>query len=220
MTDSKKSICLPNKGKRRMKKVKMWLTRMVGVILLIVLSPGLVIIGLLVWVLSRRPIFFKQRRIGLKGKVFWLYKFRTMYVGAEADREEYKEINEADGPVFKIKNDPRFTKIGKFLSHSGIDELPQLINIWRGEMALIGPRPLPIYEEEKIKEKYRKKRRSILPGIISVWVLKGSHENFTFEDWMKMDVDYVDKKSMFYDSLLFLKSIKFVTVLFLKAILS
>lgn len=143
-----------------------------------------------------------------------------MYVGAEKDQAKLRQKNEADGPVFKIKNDPRFTKIGRFLSHSGLDELPQLINICKGEMALIGPRPLPIHEEKEIKEKFRGIRKSILPGIISVWVLKGSHSKFTFNDWMKMDVEYVKRKSLGYDVVLFLKSIKLATILFLKAILS
>ncbi len=220
MTDSTKSICLPKNGSRRMKIARMLLTRLVGVILLIILSPVLLVEALVLLVVSGRPVLFKQKRVGKRGKVFWMYKFRTMYVGAEEDRKKYIKKNEADGPVFKIKDDPRFTKIGKFLSHSGLDELPQLINVVKGEMTIIGPRPLPVYEEAKIDEKYKNKRRSILPGIISVWVLKGSHKHVDFEGWMKMDMDYIDRKSCFYDFKLFTKAIKLAVVLISKAITS
>lgn len=143
------------------------------------------------------PILYSQNRIGYKGKVFKIYKFRTMYVGAEEDKEKYSELNEANGPVFKIKNDPRFHRLGSFLSHTGLDELPQFINIIKGEMAVVGPRPLPVSEAVKISEKY-KPRQNVLPGIISPWIFRGYHK-MTFSDWMRSDVDYVKKKSFVYD---------------------
>jgi lipopolysaccharide/colanic/teichoic acid biosynthesis glycosyltransferase len=105
-----------------------------------------------------------------------------------------KKLNEADGPVFKIKEDPRFTRFGKFLNHTGLDELPQLFNVFSGTMALIGPRPLPVAEEKKLKPWHRA-REKILPGIISPWVLEGYHRN-TFDAWMKSDIEYSKRKSL------------------------
>lgn len=109
----------------------------------------------------RGGLFFIQERVGQDGKIFRMYKFRTMYPGAERDRKKYQRLNEADGPVFKIKDDPRFTKLGKCLAGTGLDELPQIINVFKGEMSLVGPRPLPIDEETKIPAKWRLKRRTV-----------------------------------------------------------
>ncbi len=131
-----------------------------------------------------------------------------MYQGAERDRKKYLELNEADGPVFKIKNDPRFTKLGKALSKSGIDELPQIVNILKGEMAFVGPRPLPLEEEGKIPEEYRLVRRQVLPGIVSPWVFIGYH-SVPFKKWMESDLEYVKNKSLFLDLFYLLKGFLF-----------
>lgn len=111
-----------------------------------------------------KRLFFIQGRTGKNGKIFRMFKFRTISPGAERDQKKYRHLNEADGPVFKIRNDPRFTKFGKWLAWSGLDEPPQVINILKGEMALVGPRPLPPDEERKIPRKWRYKRRTIKPG--------------------------------------------------------
>ena len=148
-----------------------------------------------------------------------MYKFRTMYVGAEKDRGKYIKNNEADGPVFKIRDDPRFSGCGKILSHSGLDELPQLVNILRGEMAFVGPRPLPVYEEDKIDNKTKEIRRSVLPGIISTWVLKGTHSKNDFGSWMKLDRQYVLKKNPIYDLGLFVRAVILLGKLVIKALL-
>jgi lipopolysaccharide/colanic/teichoic acid biosynthesis glycosyltransferase len=143
------------------------------------------------------PLFFKQERIGKGKKTFIMYKIRTMMVGAEELKKKYLHLNETDGPVFKIKNDPRYTKIGKILTRTGLDELPQFVNVVRGEMALVGPRPLPGDEAVKVPKKYQK-RFSVLPGITSLWVIRGSHE-LSFDEWMRLDLKYVKNRSFWQD---------------------
>lgn len=144
-----------------------------------------------------KKIIFYQPRIGKNGREFTMYKFRTMYKGADKDQKKYQKLNEADGPVFKIYNDPRYTKLGKFLAHTGLDELPQIINVLKGEMAIVGPRPLPTGEAVKLK-KWQKKREKVLPGITSPWIVNGHHK-IAFDDWMKSDLWYVENKSFFLD---------------------
>ncbi len=161
--------------------------------------------------MSQGPFIFEQKRAGKNKKPFTLYKIRTMVVNAENIKSKISNLNEADGPVFKIKNDPRYTKIGKFLSHTGLDEIPQLINVIKGEMDFVGPRPLPVDEANKVPKKYER-RFSILPGITSLWIIRGAH-NLTFDQWMKLDMEYVVKKSISYDSEIFLTTLKRVIFL-------
>lgn len=160
----------------------------------------------------RGGLFFIQERAGKDGKVFRMYKFRTMYPGAEKDQERYRHFNEANGPVFKIHNDPRFTKIGRWLARTGLDELPQIINVIKGEMVLVGPRPLPPSEEKKIPAKWRMKRRSVKPGITSSWVVSGGH-TLKFREWMELDMKDIDKKGSIYDIVI---GIKTIALLFIK----
>jgi lipopolysaccharide/colanic/teichoic acid biosynthesis glycosyltransferase len=138
---------------------------------------------------SKGPVLFVQKRAGKDGKVFRMFKFRTMKLGASRLQRRYMSLNEADGPVFKIYNDPRFTGIGKLLSRTGLDELPQLINILKGEMSTVGPRPLPLEEARRLS-KYQKVRELVKPGITSNWVVSGSHA-LSFDKWMKLDRKYV-----------------------------
>ncbi len=169
--------------------------------LILALSPLLVAIilitSLFVIFYSGFPILFIQDRVGKKGKVFSMCKFRTMVVQAEKLKTKYVKLNEADGPVFKIKDDPRYTKIGKFLSRTGLDELPQVINILRGEMSLVGPRPLPIYEAKKLT-KEQNIRLLVKPGITSTWIANGHHKH-TFNTWMNMDKEYVQNATLITD---------------------
>lgn len=151
-------------------------------------------------------LFFIQERVGQDGKIFRMYKFRTMRPGADKDQEKFWHLNEASGPVFKIKNDPRFTRIGKWLAQSGLDELPQIINILRGEMAMVGPRPLPPREECQIHSKWRNRRRSVKPGLTSSWVVKGTHR-LTFQQWMKLDMEDIEEKSFIHDTLVVIKTV-------------
>lgn len=177
--------------------------------LILVLSPVYIILSFLVLAFSGWPVFYTQKRVGLNGKTFWLYKFRTMVNGAEEQQGDLRCLNEASGPVFKIRNDPRFTKIGRLLSHSGLDELPQLFNVLKGEMNFVGPRPLPISEEKKIDKKYRKQRKSIRPGIMSPWIFDGYH-SLSFNDWMKSDMEYIKNRSFVYDLNIFFRSFVFL----------
>lgn len=174
-----------------------WLQRLLALIILIITLPFFGLLWLLVKIEDGGPLFFKQERMGKGKEPFVMYKVRTMVVGAEKLKKKYFHLNEADGPVFKIRNDPRYTKIGKILTRTGLDELPQLINVVRGEMALVGPRPLPWDEAVKVPKKYQK-RFSVLPGITSLWVVKGSHE-LSFDEWMGLDLRYVKNKSFWQD---------------------
>jgi lipopolysaccharide/colanic/teichoic acid biosynthesis glycosyltransferase len=152
-------------------------------------SPLFFAIALLVLITEGWPVLFVQKRVGKDGRVFDIYKFRTMYVGADDDQNKYRSSNEADGPVFKIREDPRFVGIGKCLSHVGLDELPQLCNVIKGDMSLVGPRPLPFHEYEKVTKTYPW-RTLINPGIVSSWVLNGSHA-LSFQAWMGLDRKYI-----------------------------
>ncbi|MFZ5845616.1 MAG: sugar transferase [Patescibacteria group bacterium] len=171
-----------------------------------------VLIALLILLTSGRPIFYRQRRIGKNGKQFVLYKFRTMKVGADKIQPSLAHLNEADGPVFKIRNDPRYTPLGRFLSHLGLDELPQLINILRGEMALVGPRPLPVVEAKKLKS-WMREREQILPGIISPAVVSGRYHQ-DFVSWMKSDLAYLSQKRFWYDTVLVLRTSRLLLKVF------
>lgn len=179
-----------------------------AIILIILLFPIFFIISILIKITSNGPVFFRQTRMGKNKQPFLIYKFRTMAEGAEKMQDKYRKYNEADGPVFKIKNDPRFTKIGKWLAYTGFDELPQLINIIKGDMAFVGPRPLPIAEANKIPKKYHK-RFEVLPGITSTWVINGTHK-LSFREWMELDMNYVENKSLFMDIKIGLQSIEMI----------
>ena len=143
------------------------------------------------------PIFFTQKRVGKNGSIFKMYKFRTMIKDAEKLQSKYKKLNEADGPVFKIRDDPRYTKFGKILSRTGLDELPQILNVLKGEMCLVGPRPLPVYEAKKLT-KTQNIRLLVKPGITSSWIVNGHHKH-AFSDWMKLDKEYVQNANLLTD---------------------
>jgi exopolysaccharide biosynthesis polyprenyl glycosylphosphotransferase len=178
----------------------------VSLFVIIVLSPAFLVISLLIKLTSRGPVVFKQTRVGLRGRQFSLYKFRTMIVDAEKLKKQLEAENEADGPVFKIKDDPRVTKIGKFLRRSGLDELPQLFNILKGEMSLIGPRP-PLPEETKSYKRWQLRRLSVKPGLSCFWQIKPDRNSIKFEKWMEMDLAYIDNWSLRLDFIILLKTI-------------
>lgn len=180
-----------------------------SILILLVLSPFMLIIALVIKLTSNGPVFFKQVRVGLRGRQFYLYKFRTMVVNAEALKEKLIAANEMDGPVFKIKNDPRVTKIGRILRKTGLDELPQFFNVLKGEMSLIGPRP-PLPEEVKKYERWQLRRLSVKPGITCTWQIIPNRNNVLFEQWMKLDLAYIDNWSPKLDIQLFFKTIKTV----------
>lgn len=178
-------------------------------VILITISPILLVIAILIKMTSKGPVFFKQVRVGLRGRQFYLYKFRTMVVNAEELKAKLMEKNEMDGPVFKIKNDPRITKIGRILRKTGIDELPQLFNVLKGEMSLIGPRP-PLPDEVKQYERWQLRRLSVKPGITCTWQIVPNRNSVVFEQWMKLDLAYIDNWSPKLDLQLFFKTIKTV----------
>lgn len=165
---------------------------------LIMLSPFFLGIALIIKATSAGPIFFRQRRCGLNGREFDIYKFRTMVVDAEEKLEALKEFNEREGPVFKMKNDPRITWIGRFLRKTSLDELPQLINVLKGDMSLIGPRP-PLPTEVRNYERWQRRRLSFRPGIACIHEVV-AREDTDFERWMKMDLEYIDNWSLSLDA--------------------
>ncbi len=181
----------------------------ISMFMLITLLPLFLIVSALVKYTSPGPIIYKQARVGLRGRKFYLYKFRTMVYNAELLRKGLDAENEADGPVFKIKNDPRVTKIGKFLRKTGLDELPQLFNILKGEMSLIGPRP-PLESETRQYKRWQLRRLSVKPGLTCFWQIKPDRNNIKFEKWMDLDLAYIDNWSLRLDILIFFKTIKTV----------
>jgi lipopolysaccharide/colanic/teichoic acid biosynthesis glycosyltransferase len=181
----------------------------VSILALLFLWPFFLIIALMIEVESEGPMIFKQKRVGKDGEVFLMYKFRTMIKNAEELKENYLRFNEADGPVFKIKNDPRFTKVGKVLARTGLDELPQFINVLKGEMSLIGPRPFPINEAKQIPSSYKKKRQALTPGMTSLWVISGAH-SLSFRKWMQLDHKYQRNISFKNDLVIFFTTVKMV----------
>jgi len=164
---------------------------------LIVLSPLLLLICLAIKLGTDGPVFFKQVRCGINGRHFEVYKFSTMVEDAEMLKSQLNGANEMDGPVFKIKDDPRVTTIGKFLRKTSLDELPQLFNVLKGEMSLVGPRP-PLPEEVEAYLPHQRRRLSMKPGITCIWQVSGRNR-IGFEQWMKLDLKYIDNWSLWLD---------------------
>lgn len=168
-----------------------------AVIGLIVLSPILLIVAILIKIDSKGPILFKQQRVGKDGNEFGMYKFRSMVINAEELKDSLEDKNEMSGPMFKMKNDPRITRVGKFIRKTSIDELPQLINVIKGEMSLVGPRPSLPKEVAQFKP-WMKERLTVKPGLTCYWQVSGRN-NIPFEEWMKMDIKYIKERSLWVD---------------------
>jgi exopolysaccharide biosynthesis polyprenyl glycosylphosphotransferase len=179
------------------------------VMLLIAAAPILGLIALLIKVDSPGPVFFKQERVGRNKRRFQLFKFRTMVNGADKQQQMLEHLNEAAGPVFKIKDDPRITRIGKFLRCYSIDELPQLFNVLKGEMSLVGPRPLPVRDVARIDIRWHKRRLSVKPGVTCLWQVNG-RSDVSFNDWVRMDLEYIDQWSLGLDMKILMKTIPVV----------
>lgn len=171
---------------------------------LIVLAPILIVVAILIKIESKGPVIFSQERVGINNKKFKMYKFRSMVVNAEDMKEKLEKQNERKGPMFKIKNDPRITTIGRFIRKTSIDELPQLINILKGEMSIVGPRPsLP---KEVIQfEPWMLERLKVKPGLTCYWQVQG-RDHIEFEDWMRLDVKYVKDRNFLLDIKLVFKT--------------
>jgi exopolysaccharide biosynthesis polyprenyl glycosylphosphotransferase len=178
----------------------------ISALLLIILSPMLIAASLAIKLTSPGPVFFLQERIGLNKRRFRIYKFRTMVPNAEGLMAKLEVHNEASGPVFKIKNDPRITPIGKLLRRSSIDELPQLLNVFTGDMSLVGPRPLPVRDYEGFNEDWQRRRFSVKPGITCLWQVNG-RSGVSFDQWMLLDLQYMDEWSLWLDFKILAKTV-------------
>ena len=173
---------------------------------LILLSPLFLLLMVAVKLTSRGPIFFVQDRCGLGGRVFRFYKFRTMVVDAEQRKAELEHLNEMKGPVFKIAHDPRITKIGAILRKTSLDELPQLLNVLKGEMSLVGPRP-PVPDEVERYDARQAQRLSVIPGITGLWQVNGRSGVPDFEKWVQLDLEYARRWTFWLDIQILLKTI-------------
>jgi len=194
---------LPSKELQRLGKIL--LDIVVSSLLLILLFPLFLITALAVSLTSPGPIIFSQIRLGANGRRFKLYKFRTMIENAEVLKDKLLSQNEAAGPVFKMKEDPRLTSLGKILRRTSIDELPQLINVLKGEISLVGPRP-PLSTEVDEYHRWQRRRLSMKPGITGLWQVSG-RSNVDFDEWMKLDLEYIDKWSFWLDIKILLKTV-------------
>ena len=175
-------------------------------IAMIFFLPLFMVVAVSIKLCSKGPVFFKQERLGLNGRRFILYKFRSMVNNAEKEQEQLKAMNEADGPAFKIKKDPRIIPIvGTFLRKTGIDELPQLINVLKGEMSIVGPRP-PVPSEVGKYDNWQRRRLSMKPGITCLWQITPGRNDVSFEDWMNLDLKYIDNWSLGLDFKILLKT--------------
>lgn len=170
------------------------------------LLPVFAVVAILIKVTSSGPVFFIQDRVGLSKRRFRLFKFRTMIKDAEQQIKELEEFNEVSGPVFKIKDDPRITSLGKFLRKTSIDELPQLFNVFKGDMSLVGPRPLPVRDYEGFDQDWHRRRFSVRPGITCLWQVNG-RSDIQFDRWMELDMQYIDEWSLKLDLMILLKTI-------------
>jgi len=173
---------------------------------LLILSPILLITAIAIKLTSPGPVLFVQERVGLNKRRFKIFKFRTMISNAEMLMADLEKHNEATGPVFKIKNDPRITTIGKFLRRRSIDELPQLFNVLKGDMSLVGPRPLPVRDYEGFNEDWQRRRFSVKPGITCLWQVNG-RSGISFNQWMILDLRYLDEWSIWLDLKILAKTV-------------
>jgi exopolysaccharide biosynthesis polyprenyl glycosylphosphotransferase len=171
----------------------------------LMLSPVFVATAIAVKLDSPGPVFFRQTRVGKNGRPFKMLKFRSMHMDAEARLESLRALNEVSGPVFKMKHDPRITRVGSFIRRTSLDELPQFLNVLSGEMSIVGPRP-PVPAEVKQYQRWQRRRLSVKPGITCTWQVSGRN-NIDFEQWMRLDLHYIDNWSLWRDVQICLKTV-------------
>lgn len=198
----------PKNSKALYEFLKRVLDGLVSFIALVVLSPLFIIVAIAIKIDSKGPIIYSQIRVGKNEKKFKMYKFRSMVSDAEGMMDELRDKNEMDGPMFKIKHDPRITSVGKFIRKTSIDELPQLINILKGEMSIVGPRPSLPDEVEQF-EPWMFKRFEVKPGLTCFWQVSGRN-NVGFKQWMEMDKKYVIERNFLLDIKLIFKTFKVI----------
>ncbi len=170
-----------------------------AVFLLCLTSIPLLVVAILVRLTSPGPVLFRQQRSGLNGRPFTMYKFRSMVTNAEQLKHELAALNEMSGPVFKVTNDPRVTPVGRFLRKTSLDEFPQLLNVLKGEMSLVGPRPLPVDETKRFDDIAHRRRLSVKPGLTCLWQISGRNEVKSFDDWVRLDLEYIDNWTIWLD---------------------
>jgi exopolysaccharide biosynthesis polyprenyl glycosylphosphotransferase len=185
-----------------------------SLVLLVFLTviPVIPLIALAIKLTSPGPVLFRQQRSGLNGSPFTLYKFRTMVTNAEQFKHELEAMNEMSGPVFKVTNDPRVTPVGKFLRKYSLDELPQLFNVLRTEMSLVGPRPLPVDEVKRFEDLAHRRRLSVKPGLTCLWQISGRNQISDFKEWVRLDLEYIDHWSLWLDLKILIRTIPAVLV--------
>ena len=187
--------------------VKGVLDRVIALIAIIIFIVPMFVIAILIRLTSPGPAVFRQLRAGKHGKPFVMYKFRSMADDAEMRRVEMEPFNQMQGPVFKVDQDPRITPLGRWLRRTSMDELPQLFNVLFGDMSLVGPRPLPIYEVEKFQDTAQRRRLSVKPGITCLWQISGRNQVVDFGEWVRLDLDYIDRWSLGLDFKILLRTI-------------
>jgi exopolysaccharide biosynthesis polyprenyl glycosylphosphotransferase len=191
--------------------VKRFIDISLSLLLLVLFSPVLFVVTILNKLTTPGPVFFLQERVGYNKRTFNIIKFRTMVEGAESLLPSLRRFNETEGPTFKIKDDPRVTKLGKILRKSSIDELPQLINVLKGDLSLVGPRPLPVRDYQGFNEDWQKRRFSMKPGITCFWQIEG-RSNISFSRWMELDMRYIDNWSLWLDFVILWKTLPIVVM--------
>ncbi|HMG74415.1 MAG TPA: sugar transferase [Pyrinomonadaceae bacterium] len=177
-----------------------------AILLLLIAAPALLLVAVLIKLETKGPIFFVQERVGLNKRRFRMLKFRTMQRDAESRMSELEHLNEKSGPIFKIRNDPRITSVGRWLRRTSIDELPQLVNVLLGDMSIVGPRPLSVRDATRMELAWQKRRFSVKPGLTCLWQVSG-RSNLSFEQWMQLDLEYIDRWSLGLDASILLRTI-------------
>ena len=187
--------------------IKAVIDRVGSFVALVLTAVPMMVVALVIRLSSPGPVIFKQRRAGIHGKPFIMYKFRSMSDDAEMRRAELEPFNQMNGPVFKVESDPRITPFGRWIRRTSIDELPQLVNVLMGDMSLVGPRPLPLYEVEKFENTAQRRRLSVKPGLTCLWQISGRNQVRDFHDWVKLDLDYIDRWSLGLDFKIMLRTV-------------
>lgn len=177
----------------------------VASIALVLLVPIIPLIVVMIRLDTPGPVFFRQERVGKNGRSFKFYKFRSMHTDAERRRREVESMNEQDGPVFKVKSDPRVTSVGKFLRRSSLDEIPQIFNVFKGDMSVVGPRP-PLPSEVEHYQPWQRRRLEVTPGITCLWQISG-RSHLSFNEWMRLDMEYLRQRSFKTDMLILMRTI-------------
>ena len=177
----------------------------VGIVILVLLLPVIPAIAIMIKLDSPGPVFFKQDRVGRSGRVFKFYKFRSMFSGSETRRSEVAPLNEQTGPIFKMRSDPRITSVGGFLRRSSLDEIPQIFNVLKGDMSLVGPRP-QMPDEAAQYEPWHRLRLAVKPGITGLWQIRGRSQ-ISFDEWMRLDIEYIKTRSWWVDITILAKTL-------------